>query len=147
MSSRGRRLRRRQHRRGATLVEFAMVIPVVLLVLFGMIEISRLLMVQHALSNAAQRGARQAMLAVTLDGSDVEDAVRGYLDAALGSVADDSDAVRITVSPETLAGLDSGTEVNVQIQVGTSHISWFNGNGFLGISEVTLSGQSTRIRE
>src|SRR5262249_16785786 len=49
-------------RRGATVVESAIVISVCLLFLFGIYEYGRLLMVKHLLENAAREGARRAVV-------------------------------------------------------------------------------------
>ena len=84
--------RRCSRRRGATLVEFAMVVPVVFVFMFGLIELSRYVMVQQALTSAAHRGCRMAILATTVNDDAVESAVRNYLDGSLGSLSD-SDSV------------------------------------------------------
>ncbi len=123
-----------------------MVVPVVFVFLFGMIELSRYVMVQQALTSAAQRGCRKAMLATTRDGQAVEAAVRDYLGGALGPVAD-SASVRIAVSPQDLSTIASGSEVLVQVQVNTSDVSWVRGNPFGRTQDVVLAGQSTLIRE
>ncbi len=49
-------------RRGATLVEFAVTLPIVFLLFFGMIELSRLFMLQHSADTAAYEGARNAIV-------------------------------------------------------------------------------------
>lgn len=66
-------------RRGATMVELAIVLPVLLLIILGIIEFGRGVMVQQILTNAAREGARQAVLPgmTTLQ---VEDRVNSYLD-------------------------------------------------------------------
>ena len=51
---------RRQRTRGQSLVEFALVLPVFLLMLFGLIDGARYVFVSNALSNAAREGARKA---------------------------------------------------------------------------------------
>jgi Flp pilus assembly protein TadG len=59
------RLRTRpSRRRGSTLVESALVIAVFLLVLFGIFEYCRFLMVLHVTNNAARDGARYASVNV-----------------------------------------------------------------------------------
>ena len=138
--------RRPRRRRGVALVEFAMVVPVVFVFMFGLIELSRYVMVQQALSSAAQRGCRKAMLATTINDGAVESAVRDYLGSALGSVAD-SDLVRIDVSPSGLNDIDSGTEITVQVQVSAADISWVRGSFFGGPGDLVLSGQSVLVRE
>jgi len=51
---------RRRRTRGQSLVEFALVLPVFLLMLFGLIDGARYVFVSNALSNAAREGARKA---------------------------------------------------------------------------------------
>ncbi len=123
-----------------------MVVPVVFIFLFGMIELSRYMMVQQALTSAAQRGCRKAMLATTLESQAVETAVRDYLGGALGPVAD-SASVRITTSPQDLSTIASGSEVSVHVQVNTADISWVRGNAFGHAANIVLAGQSTLVRE
>jgi Flp pilus assembly protein TadG len=62
-----RRSRRRQ--RGQTLVEFALVIPVFLVLIFGLIDGSRLVFMNSTLSQAAREGARQASVEASWVGS------------------------------------------------------------------------------
>ncbi len=52
----------RRNRRGAAVVEFAVVAPVFFLLVFGMIEFGRAIMVQQILTNASREGARVAVL-------------------------------------------------------------------------------------
>jgi hypothetical protein len=54
------RLKLRGPSRGQTLVEFALVIPVFLLILFGLIDLGRFVVTDHILSQAAREGARLA---------------------------------------------------------------------------------------
>src|SRR5262249_32129688 len=52
----------RRRRRGATMVETAICLPVVLMALFGVMEFGRVIMVRHALVTAAQVASRQALV-------------------------------------------------------------------------------------
>lgn len=51
--------------KGQALVEAAMVLPLLLVLLFGLFEVGRMLMVKQAITNAAREGAR--MGAISLD--------------------------------------------------------------------------------
>lgn len=138
--------RRRGRRRGVALVEFAMVIPVVFLFMFGMIELSRYVMVQQALTSAAQRGCRKAVLATTVSDDAVKSAVYDYLGGSLGITAD-SNVVDISVSPQNLNAVASGSSITVRVAVNTADISWVR-SGFVNRSaDVVLAGQSTFLRE
>ncbi len=52
----------RRNRQGAAAVEFAIVAPVFFLMVFGMIEFGRAIMVKQVMTNAARDGARLAIL-------------------------------------------------------------------------------------
>ena len=54
--------RREQSERGTTAVEFAIVVPLLLLILLGIIDFGRLLFVQVSLNAASREGARAASL-------------------------------------------------------------------------------------
>jgi len=52
--------KRRERQDGQTLVEFALVLPIFLLVVFGLLDVGRLVFTNSALSQAAREGARLA---------------------------------------------------------------------------------------
>src|SRR5262245_7320181 len=52
-------------RRAATLVEFAIIAPVFFLIVLGIIELGRILMVQHLMTNAARQACRVGVLSGT----------------------------------------------------------------------------------
>ena len=64
-----------QGERGATLVEFAIGATVFLTVMFGVIEFGRALWVHNALSDAARRGARYAVVHTQADSAAVKNVV------------------------------------------------------------------------
>ena len=69
--------------RGQAAVEFALVLPVFLILIVSMVEMSRLWSVHHALAEAARQGARSASLANTAIGDDsVRSVIRGALRGA-----------------------------------------------------------------
>ncbi len=67
-------------RRGAACVEFAICVPVLLLVLFAAVEYSRVLQIQQAVRQAAFEGAR-AGVALDASTSDVTTAANNILNA------------------------------------------------------------------
>ena len=71
----------RGRRKGAAVVEFAIVAPVLFLLVFGMIEYGRMLMVQQTLTNASREGARKGIL-VNSTSSEVTSTVNSYLASA-----------------------------------------------------------------
>ena len=88
--------RRRSQRRGAAVVEFAVAAPLLVVMVFGMVEASRLYEMQNQLLNAAREGARLAAMereGILAPGQSLNDKmiadVRAYLDAA-GLPGDDA---------------------------------------------------------
>jgi Flp pilus assembly protein TadG len=67
--------------RGSTLVEFAIGVTVFVMAMFGVLEFGRLLWVHNALTDAARRGARYAVLHSEMDVEGVKNIVV-YGDAA-----------------------------------------------------------------
>jgi len=57
----GRRLRGAGTRRGASIVEAALLLPLVMLLLMGILEYSRYVMMRQVLTNAAREGAHYAL--------------------------------------------------------------------------------------
>ena len=101
----------RQRRRGAAVVEFAVVVPVFLLFVFGMIEYGRMVMVQQILTNASREGARVAVLEGSTR-SDVVDWVLGYCAANRITITEDD--VSIPQDPETA---NDGDPVTVTVEL------------------------------
>ncbi|TNM41116.1 pilus assembly protein [Nocardioides albidus] len=80
-------LRRRESgrdQRGAAAVEFALVAPLLIMLVFGIIGYGMMLSFRQTLSQAATEGARAA--AVQLDGSKRDESATAALDDALGAL-------------------------------------------------------------
>lgn len=131
-------------RRAATAVELAVVSPMFFLLVFALVEFSRMVMVQQALTNAAREGARKGALATTQNQSDVDGAVRSHLSAAIPN-SSNSGECRISTSPAVVTSAPSGTIITVTVEVDFSDVSWFNSPWFLGSSK--LHGRATMERE
>ncbi|MGQ9576918.1 MAG: TadE/TadG family type IV pilus assembly protein [Thermoguttaceae bacterium] len=119
-------------------MEFAVVAPLFFLLVFGMIEFGRMVMVQQIITNAAREGARIGVL----DGattSDVTTAVTNYLQNASVQGA----TVSVTPSPPSSAGY--GEPVTVTVSVSFNQVSWLPAPMFLGGR--TLSATTVMRRE
>jgi Flp pilus assembly protein TadG len=128
----------RRNRWGAAAVEFAIVAPVFFLLVFGMIEYGRMVMVQQVITNAAREGARVGVL----DGAttaNVTTAVSTYLTSAKITGA----TTAVSPSPPSSAGY--GQPVTVTISVPFNSVSWLATPLFLGGK--TLSATSVMRRE
>jgi hypothetical protein len=73
----------RRTRPGAVLLEFAIVLPIFLLAIIGIIEFGRAVMVQQILTNAAREGARRAIIQGATN-DEVTELVGNYVDAGIG---------------------------------------------------------------
>lgn len=111
--------RSRKNERGASLVEFSIAASVFLLAMFAVLEFGRALWVHNALTDAARKGARYAVLHQASDIDNVKRVVV-YGDPAGGTnpVVDNLDIPNVVVSysqaPDPPFGLDTGT-VSVSI--------------------------------
>ena len=127
----------RNIRRGAAVVEMAFIAPVLLLLVFGMIEYGRLIQVQQMLTNASREGARLAVVSSTTV-SQVETKVKDYL-TTCGLASSAVDALAITVNPNPLSGAASGSPVTVTVGAGFETVSWLPQPLYLSGRTVTAS--------
>ncbi len=67
----------RRGRRGTAAVEFAIVLPLLLILVMGILEVGRMLDVQQIMTNAVREGARHGAADAPI--ADVEQVVRRYL--------------------------------------------------------------------
>lgn len=133
-------------RRGASVVEFAVLAPVMFLFIFGIIEFGRLMMVQEAMTNAAREACREASLATTINAADVDTAARNVMLSVMSDAAN-TGKVRVTMTPASMASVSSGTPCNVYIEVNFSDVSWLPGS-FLDIAGTrVISAEATFDRE
>ncbi len=133
-----RRDKRQSARRGATLVEFAFVAPVFFLMVLGIIEFGRAMMVQSLLTGAAQQGARAGAL-TNAQSADVTAAVNSYLTSAGISGAS------TTVSPSPPSSASPGQDVTVTITIPYSQVSWLPSPAYL--KQTTLTSTAIVQRE
>ncbi|MEI8372312.1 MAG: TadE family protein [Planctomycetota bacterium] len=104
-------------RRGAAAVEFALVAPLFLLLIFGIIECGRMLMVQEILVNVTREGARAAIIPGETD-AQVATTVSNYLTAVQISGG------TTTLSPTLASGPASGTALKVTVSVPCATVNW-----------------------
>lgn len=110
-------MRKSKNRKGAAAVEFALVAPVFFLLIFGIIEFGRAMMVQQILVNASREGARRAVLEDATSES-VRQAVIDYLDKT--SVKVPSQNVLISPDPGTA---NNNQEISVSLSVPFADVS------------------------
>ena len=128
----------RTNRRGAAVVEFAVLAPLLFLLVFGMPEYGRMVMVQQILTNAAREGCRQAVLeGVTT--SAITNTVQSYLSSST------IEGAKVTVSPDPPSGAGPGGPVTVAVSVSFDQVSWLPAPMYLSGKEMWAS--STMRRE
>ncbi len=144
VSASKRGVSRSSERRGAVIVEFAIVLPVLLLMILGAIEFGRAMMVANLLTSAARDGVRHGTLAIATN-SDITGAVQQHLEAM--SVSTDHADIEITVNgvPGDVSEAETGDSIGVQVTVGYSHVSWLPTPDFLGGTQ--LRGVAVMRRE
>ena len=137
-----------QKRRGATVVEFAMVVPILFLLVFGMIEFGRYVMLQQIAITSTREGSRKAALGTTTSDQQVETVVRDYLAAGgvQSSVANDPSKVIVNVNPSNLSGMASGTPITVDVQMSFADLGWLSGD-FFGLAGINVNASTTMERE
>jgi len=130
--------RKARARRATATVEFAVAAPLLALLLLGMVEYGRLVMVQQLLTNAAREGARVAV-ADNATSSDVESAVKEYLEQhSLGDV-------EVAVDPPSPGTAAPGDGVVVTVQLPFDNASWLASPLYL--AGRTMTSRATMRRE
>jgi Flp pilus assembly protein TadG len=124
--------------RGAELIEFAIAMPVLLLVLLGIFDFAMMFQRYEVVTNAAREGARMAVLNdPNYTNADIDARVRAYIVAATGYNPPAGTTINWT-SPQTT--LPSGNLMNLQrVQVVYPYQLQFVGGiwGFFGGSPNT----------
>jgi Flp pilus assembly protein TadG len=122
-------------KRGTTVVEFAVTLPLVLLLFFGSIEFARVNMLRHSAAQAAYEGARRGIVPGA-SAADVRGAAQGILNSAFAST------YTVDVVPSAIVA--STPEVTVNISVPLAANSWVVPQFFTGS---TLTRSFTLQRE
>jgi len=112
------RFRDRRGERGAAAVEFALILPILILLVLGLIEFSRVYNIQISLSNAAREGARTMAVENSLP------IARSAAIAAAPSISPAVSDAQIAISPTTCT---AGATVDVTISYNVSLMTGFFG--------------------
>jgi Flp pilus assembly protein TadG len=97
-------------RRGSTVVETALVLPILFYLAFGTVEFGHFFFVKHNFQSAAREGARAAVV-TTATNADVTTAVTNAMNAA--GIA--SNKYTVTLSPSNVSGVASGTSITITV--------------------------------
>ena len=142
----------RQHptRRGAVIVEMALVLPIFLALVLGIIEFGRGLMVGQLVTNAAREGARKAILDGSTN-SDITSTIQSLL-ATSANVSTGDITVTITVTPATgnqdpgnnIAACHSKDLITIKVQVPFNKVALVAGKY---LKDKMLTGQAAMRHE
>jgi len=137
-------------RRGAAVVEMALILPVFFMVILGIVEFGRAMMVAQIVTNAAREGAREAILSGSTN-QGISDQVAAYLNTTC-QVATGDVTVAITIVPHAsnpdplnvLANTLEGDQITIRVAVPFDKVSYITGS-YLGGKN--LIGQATMRHE
>jgi len=123
-------------RKGQAMVELALVLPLLLLIVFGITEFGRALWIVNTLTNAAREGARRASVSpgVPLNTVQLEDRIKECIPF-------DQTDLDIDIAPiSPVHGIDTITVVvNLPFQSSVPIIDMLNG--------ITLKGEASMLYE
>lgn len=95
---------------GQALAEFAIIFPLLILILFGIYEIGTALSIQQTITYAAREGARAG--ALTNENAQIESAI----DAATEYINKDDSRLTVEISPQNEFSRGRGDELTVSIE-------------------------------
>lgn len=124
---------------GIALVEFAIVLPLLLLITFGIIEFGLLMFNKQVITNASREGARAGIVASDprVTTAEIQSIVNSYCSGHLVTFASSPTAPTTIV---TINGQDFGDPLVVTVQYPYSFLA----SGLLGMSNtLTLSAATT----
>jgi hypothetical protein len=136
-----RRLARRDRSRGQSLVEFALTLPILLLIIFGLIDLGRAVFISNSLAEAARDGARYGSVQARSWNDARRNLVEDWILDRLPGVPDPTADVQCTTAN---AGLGCTVEdtVTVTVQADVEMITPIIGQ-FIG--PLSLEGRSEAI--
>lgn len=104
------------NQQGAAMVEFALVLPLLLVFLFGIIEFGLVMYNKQILTNAAREAARAGIVArkTRLASSEIEDIARNYAENHL--ITFGNKALTIEVDPSDTSGAAFEDELTLNVE-------------------------------
>jgi Flp pilus assembly protein TadG len=119
---------RKPNRRGVEIVEFALVLPVIVMMLFGAIEAARAVSAVHTLQEAAQAGCRVYCVKGTTQADATSIIAEAMTRARITNY-------NITFKPSKKEDVkESGKPVTVTVTASFANVAWFTPRFFAGKS-------------
>lgn len=110
-------LRRGRSQEGSAAVEFAVVLPILMLLLAGFFDFGWLFFWQHSVSNASRAGARYAVQAKLVGGVSTP-----YTDAEITTMVRNNYGADLAVTVDRTGGTTPGSPRSVTV---TKTVDWF----------------------
>jgi Flp pilus assembly protein TadG len=131
-------------RRGASVLEFVLVAPILFMLGFGIVDYGQFFYVKNTVQGAANTAARVAISA-TATQSDVTTTISNILSAANLQ----NSGYTVTTSPTSITSAAAGTPVTVTINITWSHVGFHTlASGYGGISNSkVIKGTATMRKE
>ena len=132
----------RRKRKGVAVVEFAVCLPLLILLVIGAIDIGRALMVQHSLVEAARAGCRLYAVPQELTEDDANAMIKKVMaDANL-------DGYSVEFDPHPSADIEHLMPVRVSVSVPFREVSWLSSSFLSGktlVATCTMPGDTGTI--
>jgi len=107
------KLNNRENQRGVAAVEFALVLPILVLLLVGIVEFSMLLYNQQVITNASREGARAASNPLPeLNNGEIKEIVENYCEDRLISFGDQSEALTVYINDIQITEANASDNAN-----------------------------------
>lgn len=136
----------RRSQRGAAAIEFAIVLPILLLFILGIVDLGLMMNSVSVTANAAREGARAAALgATTAQTQAVARSAFGFLPGAAAATN------TVTVTCKSAAGAscsldDSTADSGGTVEVTVSYVHSWLSPGMLGLGDTTTIVRSSEMR-
>lgn len=105
--------------KGQSLVETALILPILLMILFGIVDFGRIFHAYLTLDHAGREAARAATI-----GSE-DDVIKSKINSATGSLDKSKYSVGITIAPAGKANRASGSEVTITLTYSVDFLTPF----------------------
>lgn len=121
--------------------EFALIAPLLFLLVIGIVEFGQALMVQQVLTNAARDGA----LLATLESTNISSSPTSIVTSDVNTVLSGSNIASATIAISPGLPVAAGQDVSVTVSVPYMNVTWIPHPWFLG--SATLSANCAMRRE
>lgn len=136
--------KRKTNRRGASVVETAILLPFLMIVTFGAIDVAQYINTGQVISNTSREGARIASRFETKTVSEIESAAKTYLLETIPGLSDENfekhvkievaevqlsqnSATKKSIPQGDLSRIESGSALSIQVEMDFAAIRWLPG--------------------